>query len=133
MLRRSSPCIAPPTPRCRPIHARRSATNTAPSAGCGAYVLAEHLSRTDTIDTALERYEQALRPVVTDKQQVARNGTSWFIPATARQLRLRRAALKLARLPVIDRYVAGALVGKSTAIITNLRTTGSQVSGFSRR
>jgi 2-polyprenyl-6-methoxyphenol hydroxylase-like FAD-dependent oxidoreductase len=99
----------------------------------GAYVLAEHLSRSDTIDIALERYEQALRPVVTDKQQVARKGTSWFIPATTRQLRLRRAALKLARLPVIDRYVAGALAGKSTAIITNLRATGSQVSGFSRR
>ncbi|MER5999158.1 FAD-dependent monooxygenase [Nonomuraea angiospora] len=98
----------------------------------GAYVLAEHLSRTDTLDTALERYEQALRPVVTDKQQVARDGTRWFIPATTRQLHLRRAALKLARLPVIDRYVAGALAGKSTAIITNLRATGA-LSGVSRR
>ncbi|MFF4624884.1 FAD-dependent monooxygenase [Nonomuraea jabiensis] len=98
----------------------------------GAYVLAEHLSRADTIDIALERYEQALRPVVTDKQQVARNGTSWFIPAGTRQLHLRRAALKLARLPVIDRYVAGALAGKSTAIITNLRAT-SAVAGVSRR
>ncbi|MEU6780422.1 FAD-dependent monooxygenase [Nonomuraea angiospora] len=98
----------------------------------GAYVLAEHLSRTDSIDTALEHYEQALRPVVTDRQQVARNGTRWFIPATTRQLRLRRAALKLARLPVIDRYVAGALAGKSTAIITSLRAT-SAVSAVSRR
>ncbi|MFI7230679.1 FAD-dependent monooxygenase [Nonomuraea angiospora] len=98
----------------------------------GAYVLAEHLSRTGTIDTALERYERALRPVVTDKQQVARNGTSWFIPATTRQLLLRRAALKLARLPVVDRYVAGAFAGKSTAVITNLRATGS-ASGVSRR
>ncbi|MEV4577134.1 hypothetical protein AB0K16_28220 [Nonomuraea jabiensis] len=75
---------------------------------------------------------QALRPLVTEKQQVARNGTSWFIPASTRQLHLRRAALKLARLPVIDRYVAGALTGKSTAIITNLRAT-SAVAGFSRR
>ncbi|MFI7634139.1 FAD-dependent monooxygenase [Nonomuraea sp. NPDC049400] len=92
----------------------------------GAYVLAEHLSRTDTIETALRRYEQTLRPVVTDRQQAARNGTRWFIPATTRQLRLRRAALKLARFPVIDRYVAAALVGKSTAVITNLHTTSRQ-------
>src|SRR5262249_58254436 len=74
----------------------------------GAYVLAEHLSRADAVETALERYEQMLRPVVTDKQRVARKGTRWFIPATTRQLHLRRAALGLARLPVVDRYLAAA-------------------------
>ncbi|WP_433173421.1 FAD-dependent monooxygenase [Actinoallomurus sp. CA-150999] len=89
----------------------------------GAYVLAEHLSRADAVETALERYEQMLRPVVTDKQRVARKGTRWFIPATTRQLHIRRAALGLSRLPVVDRYVAAALSGKSTAIITNLRAT----------
>ena len=30
--------------------------------------------------------------------------------------------LPAARLPVVDRYVAGALAGKSTALITNLRS-----------
>ncbi|GLY76273.1 FAD-dependent monooxygenase [Actinoallomurus iriomotensis] len=83
----------------------------------GAYVLAEHLSHAKTIETALDGYERTLRPVVTDKQQVARNGTRWFIPATTTQLHIRRAALKLARVPVIDRYVAAALAGKSTGII----------------
>ena len=42
------------------------------------------------------------------------------------QLRIRCAALARARLPIIDRYVAAAPVGKSTAIITNVHTTGRQ-------
>ncbi|MFB9837252.1 FAD-dependent monooxygenase [Actinoallomurus acaciae] len=83
----------------------------------GAYVLAEHLSHAATVESALEGHERTLRPLITEKQQVARNGTRWFIPATPTQLRIRRTALKLARVPVIDRYVAAALAGKSTAII----------------
>ncbi|GIH68595.1 FAD-dependent oxidoreductase [Sphaerimonospora thailandensis] len=83
----------------------------------GAYVLAEQLSRAGDIDVALERYERTLRPVVTEKQQAARNAARWFVPASAWQLGVRRAALKLARLPLLDRYLAAALVGKSTALI----------------
>jgi hypothetical protein len=49
-----------------------------------------------------------------------------FLLATTGQLRTRRAALARARLPIIDRYVAAALAGKSTAIITGLDTTGRQ-------
>ncbi len=90
----------------------------------GAYILAEHLSSADTIEAALTRYEQVMHPLATEKQRVARGGTRWFLPATPGQLRIRRAALALARLPIIDRYVASALVGKSSAVITNLRTAG---------
>jgi 2-polyprenyl-6-methoxyphenol hydroxylase-like FAD-dependent oxidoreductase len=97
----------------------------------GAYLLAEHLAEdlalAGRIDTALTRYEQAMRPVVIEKQQVARSGVRWFLPSTRGQLRVRRTALALARLPVVDRYVAGALIGKSSAVITNLHTT---VPGF---
>lgn len=87
----------------------------------GGYVLAEQLARADTIEAGLARYERDLRPVVTDKQRVARDGTKWFLPASTRQLRIRRAVLRLARLPVVDRYVAAALAGKSTAVIAKLR------------
>lgn len=86
----------------------------------GAYVLAEHLARAGSITTALERYERALRPVAAEKQQVARNGVRWFVPDSPRQLWVRRAALRLARLPGFDRYVAGVLAGKSTAVVTQL-------------
>lgn len=86
----------------------------------GAYVLAEHLAAADGVETALRRYEAAMRPLATEKQRVARDGTRWFVPASTTQLRVRRAALRLARLPVLDRYVAGALAGKSSAVVTNL-------------
>lgn len=88
----------------------------------GAYLLADALARANTIETALCHYERRLRPLVTERQRVARNGVRWFIPATTSQLRIRRAALKLARLPIIDRYVAGALAGRSSAIITSPRS-----------
>ena len=84
-------------------------------------MLAEHLSGAADVDTALARYETAMRPLVTEKQRVARSGTRWFLPATSGDLRIRRAALAVARLPIVDRYVAAALVGKSSAVITNMR------------
>jgi 2-polyprenyl-6-methoxyphenol hydroxylase-like FAD-dependent oxidoreductase len=87
----------------------------------GAYVLAEHLATAGSVEAALDRYERTMRPLVTEKQQVARSGSRWFLPATTGELRIRRAALALARLPIFDRYVAAALVGKSSAVITNLR------------
>lgn len=61
-----------------------------------------------------------LRPVVLDKQETARKGVRWFVPSTRSQLWLRRAAFAAARLPVADRLLAAALVGKPTAIIADL-------------
>ncbi|MFD0204934.1 MULTISPECIES: FAD-dependent oxidoreductase [Saccharothrix] len=71
----------------------------------GAYVLAEHLE-----DPAA--YERAWRPVVAEKQQVARAGARWFLPASPWRLRARRAAMRLSTLPGVDRVVATSLVGK---------------------
>jgi 2-polyprenyl-6-methoxyphenol hydroxylase-like FAD-dependent oxidoreductase len=92
----------------------------------GAYVLAEQLARAEPIESALARYEQLLRPVVVDKQQVARKSARWFVPESRWQLGVRRFALKLARLPVFDRYVATALAGKSSPLITNRAATARQ-------
>ncbi|MBB1154363.1 FAD-dependent monooxygenase [Amycolatopsis dendrobii] len=86
----------------------------------GAYVLAEQLNRASSIAGGLAEYERLWRPVAAGKQQLARNGARWFLPGSKPQLCLRRLALKLARLPGIDRVVAGSLTGKSTALITNL-------------
>jgi 2-polyprenyl-6-methoxyphenol hydroxylase-like FAD-dependent oxidoreductase len=86
----------------------------------GAYVLGEHLARAASIDAGLAGYEQALRPVVLDKQETARKGVRWFVPSTRTQLRLRHAALAAARLPLAERLVATALVGKPTALIAEL-------------
>lgn len=79
----------------------------------GAYVLGEQLATADSIATALARYEGLWQPVVTEKQQVGRRGTAWFLPSSRWQVWLRRAVLSLVRLPGPDRYVGTALTGKS--------------------
>ncbi|SDK75905.1 hypothetical protein SAMN04487820_11274 [Actinopolyspora mzabensis] len=90
----------------------------------GAYLLADQLTRARSIDDALVTYERLWRPVVEEKQRTGRGTARWFLPASRLQLRLRRAMLRLARLPVIGRYVATTLTGKSTSLIEKLRRTG---------
>jgi len=87
----------------------------------GAYVLGDQLVRGGSITEAFDRYERLLRPVVTEKQEVARRSARWFLPASRVQLAVRRAVLRLARLPLMDRYVASVLAGKPTAVVTDLR------------
>lgn len=95
----------------------------------GAYVLADQLARAESIEDALEAYERLWRPVAEEKQRVGRSGARWFLPSSALQLAVRRAVLRMARLPIVDRYVAAALSGKSTALIKNLRQgTGDAMS-----
>lgn len=86
----------------------------------GAYVLADQLDRTGSIRAGLERYELLWRPVVAEKQKVARDGARWFLPSSPAQLRLRHLVLRFARLPVLDRVVAGALAGKSSGLVKQL-------------
>jgi 2-polyprenyl-6-methoxyphenol hydroxylase-like FAD-dependent oxidoreductase len=87
----------------------------------GAYLLAEQLDRAPTIDRALSDYERLWRPVAEEKQKTGRGAARWFLPESALQLRIRRAALQLAWLPVINRFVGATLAGKSSALIQNLR------------
>lgn len=76
-------------------------------------MLGDQLATTDSVDTALARYEQLWQPVIAEKQQVARRGTGWFLPSSPYQLWLRRAVLALMRLPGLNRYFGTGLVGKS--------------------
>ena len=86
----------------------------------GAYVLGEQLASADSIDDALARYEHVWRPVVAEKQRVGRRGAEWFLPKTASQLWARRIMLAFSSLPVVDRYVGMALLGKSNVRIGDL-------------
>lgn len=92
----------------------------------GAYVLAEQLATAGSIETALHRYEQLWRPVAEEKQQVARSGVRWFLPHSRAQLRARHLVMGLSRLPGIDRYIARALAGKSTALVRELHATSGK-------
>lgn len=86
----------------------------------GAYVLAEQLAEADTVPAGLVRYEELWRPVVADKQQVARTGIQWFLPQNRRQLLIRRLMLRLSGLPIANRLVGTTLVGKSGAGLKEL-------------
>lgn len=79
----------------------------------GAYVLGEYLATAASVDTALARYEQRWRPVVTEKQQVGRASAEWFLPSSTYRLWMRRIMLHLAGLPGLNRLVARAVVGKT--------------------
>lgn len=87
----------------------------------GAFVLAEQLIRASSIEAAFAEYEKLVRPVVTEKQHVARRGARWFLPANRFLLRARRFFLHVARLPGLERPLAAAVTGKSTALVTNLK------------
>jgi 2-polyprenyl-6-methoxyphenol hydroxylase-like FAD-dependent oxidoreductase len=86
----------------------------------GAYVLADQLTRAPSVDQALAGYERLWRPVAEDKQKVGRSGARWFLPASLWQLWVRRAVLRAARLPVIDRIVPATLAGKASTLISDL-------------
>jgi 2-polyprenyl-6-methoxyphenol hydroxylase-like FAD-dependent oxidoreductase len=94
----------------------------------GAYVLAEELERAPSIEAGLQRYELAFRPVAEEKQQAGRQTARWFLPASQRQVRLRRVALALARLPWFNRLVATSIAGKPTAVVARLARQSSPAS-----
>jgi len=82
----------------------------------GAFILARQLANDASVESALHRYEQRLRPAVTRTQRSARRAMRWFLPANPVELQARRAALKLGQLPVLDRYVARAFLGKPSPV-----------------
>ncbi len=99
----------------------------------GAFVLAEQLRRTGSVETALDRYEQVWRPVVEEKQRAGRKAARWFLPRSATQLHLRRVMLAASGLPGLNRLGAASLAGRQTTLITELRgqpghTTGNEPS-----
>ncbi len=87
----------------------------------GAYVLADRLSQEPSIASALEGYEQLWRPITDEKQQVGRAAAHWFLPATTTRLLVRRAMLRLAQLPVVNRWLPAVVAGKPSTLIADLR------------
>jgi 2-polyprenyl-6-methoxyphenol hydroxylase-like FAD-dependent oxidoreductase len=86
----------------------------------GAYVLAEELAAAPTIEAGLDRYERTWRPITTDRQEAGRRAARWFLPDSQRRVRLRRAALKLSRLPGLDRAIVRTIAGNRTPVVTQL-------------
>ncbi|MCV7195744.1 FAD-dependent monooxygenase [Mycobacterium angelicum] len=88
----------------------------------GAYVLAEQLRRTSSLERALDFYERLWRPVVEEKQEAGRDAAKLFLPASSSQQWTRRTALRLAGLPMVRRRINARLIGEPTAVIAMLRS-----------
>ncbi|NUR02779.1 MAG: FAD-dependent oxidoreductase [Streptomyces sp.] len=86
----------------------------------GAYVLADQLAGTRRVEDALHGYERLWRPVVRHRQRAARRTARWFVPETAGRLRVRRAALRFAGLPVASRLAVTSLAGKQRPALRQL-------------
>ncbi|MDP7701553.1 FAD-dependent monooxygenase [Mycobacterium sp. TY815] len=87
-----------------------------------AYVLAEQLRRTSTVERALDFYEQLWRPEIEEKQKAGRDAANRFLPSSPFQLWTRRTALRLAWLPSVSRRITAALVGPPSPVVAMLRT-----------
>jgi 2-polyprenyl-6-methoxyphenol hydroxylase-like FAD-dependent oxidoreductase len=79
----------------------------------GAWLLAERLARAASVEEALTGWERVWRPVVSEKQRVARGGAQWFLPSSRARRQARRLALRLAALPGLDGMVTRGLVGRA--------------------
>ncbi|QNI07397.1 NAD(P)-binding protein [Mycobacterium kubicae] len=86
-----------------------------------AYVLAEQLRLTSSPDRALDFYERLWRPVIEEKQEAGRDAANRFLPTSSSQRRMRRAALRMSWLPMVNRRIVAALVGEPTAVVAMLR------------
>lgn len=78
----------------------------------GANTLATQLHKQDTIAAALDEYDREFRPVAEEKQKSGRAAARWFLPRTRAALWVRRTALRLARIPLVNRFVGALIAGK---------------------
>ncbi|MFF8991005.1 FAD-dependent monooxygenase [Streptomyces sp. NPDC014983] len=92
-----------------------------------AYVLADQLACASRIEDALYGYERLWRPVVTREQRAARRAARWFVPASPRRLRVRRAALRICGLPGAPLLFGNPLVGRQGPPLSRLASIPSWV------
>ncbi|MFG2369385.1 FAD-dependent monooxygenase [Streptomyces mirabilis] len=88
----------------------------------GAYLMADQLARATSVEQALRQYERLWRPVVENRQRVARGAARWFVPDAPLRLRARRRALDLAGLPGAGRLIGAHLAGKRLPPLRKLAT-----------
>jgi 2-polyprenyl-6-methoxyphenol hydroxylase-like FAD-dependent oxidoreductase len=94
----------------------------------GAFLLAENLVGAASIEEGAAEYERVWRPVVEEKQKVARSTARWFLPQSRFELVARRVLLKVLRTPGLRTLLPAALAGKPTTLIREAAQTNSRVS-----
>jgi 2-polyprenyl-6-methoxyphenol hydroxylase-like FAD-dependent oxidoreductase len=75
-----------------------------------ACLLAEELGKSgSTIDAALDRHEERLRPTIAGLQQRSRKTAAWFIPASRWGFRLRNLVMRIAPKRFLTSYFQKAI------------------------
>lgn len=82
----------------------------------GAYVLAGELSRADSIESALQRYEDVMRPIVEEGQDVPKIAPKLLQPKTRFAVALQHAILRVAAAPGIKQIATKLLMPKTDEI-----------------
>jgi len=83
----------------------------------GAFVLADELAAHADVASALAAFEERWRPQVAEHQKAGESAAKWFVPRNRRALLMRRAILRLIRVPGASRLVSGAVVGRTGAAV----------------
>jgi 2-polyprenyl-6-methoxyphenol hydroxylase-like FAD-dependent oxidoreductase len=79
----------------------------------GAHLLADELADASDVPAALSRYHTRLAPAVAAKQAAGRRTAEWFLPSKPSRLLLRRLALRVMRLPGLNRAMSSQLIAGS--------------------
>ncbi|EAR24508.1 hypothetical protein A20C1_12792 [marine actinobacterium PHSC20C1] len=77
----------------------------------GGVLLAEKLVSDSEPSAAFAEYEEEWMPVVAEKQLAGRRAANGFLPHTAFQLWMRRAALAVIHTPVLGKFVTSSITG----------------------
>lgn len=82
----------------------------------GSYVLAEELTRRDTVAQAFSAYEKQMRPIVEDGQRIPKIAPRLMHPKTRLGIRLLHGTLGLASLPPIRNAAVKLLGGEGVEV-----------------
>jgi len=79
----------------------------------GAYVLAEELTRSGDLASALRSYEQRVKPAIEKKQRMGRRMAGWFVPDSRLQMATNDLFTRMAEWPVAWRLVKRLIAPES--------------------
>ena len=83
-----------------------------------AYLLAQEVLRQPTIENALNRYEERLKPAIEQKQADGRRMARWTAPTTQWRIRLRNQVINSASLPGFSWFLKPMFMSALESIVS---------------
>jgi len=88
----------------------------------GAYVLAEALRRSESVEAAAAHYERSMLPLVRDKQRAGRRTARWLVPGSRWRMNVRTLALSALRLPGLPTLARPAFAVMRASVVPDSPT-----------